>query len=160
MKIICEGEVIIQPLHCQHTYKPTVFLCNHTHIVVEGVGRLMGELTKETSHHPPSLSPSTGLEAHQRPLLPGVVTTEGHLLPAHHSIGLIVLLFIYFTIDLSAEADMALIHSDWLSWCDGWSKASKQTQCKTSVTCVCVCACVSVKLCLCTDLQHCLTACV
>lgn len=46
---------------------------------------------------------------------------------------------------------MALIHSDWLSWCDGWNKASKQTQCKTSVTlgvCLCLRESLSVSVCL------------
>lgn len=64
---------------------------------------------------------------------------------------------------------MALINSDWLSWCDGWNKATEQTQCKTSVThlCLshCVCACffnpasvfvylIALKVCLHPDLPH------
>lgn len=43
------------------------------------------------------------------------VAFSRHLLPLLHSVGAIVFLFIYFTIDFSVETDMALIHSDWLS---------------------------------------------
>lgn len=155
MKIICEGEVIIKPMPCQHTYKH-ISVQSYTYCSWRN-GENDEELTKETSDHPP-LSLHRGWEAHQRPLLTGIVTSSGHLLPPLHSIGLIVFLFIYFTIDFSVEADMALIHSDWLSWCDGWNKASKQTQCKTSVTrlcvsvwviaCVCLFRCASVFVCV------------
>lgn len=76
------------------------------------MGENDGEPTKETSDHPPA-SLHRHWEAHQRPLLAGGVPPAGHLLPRLRSIALIVFLFIYFTIDFSVEADVALINSDW-----------------------------------------------
>lgn len=94
------------------------------------------------------LSPSTEWEAHQRPLPAGGATPAGHLLPPLDSNTLIVSSFIHFTTEFPVEADVALINSDWLSQCDGRNKASKQTQCKTSVTLLCVCEsqCVCVSM--------------
>lgn len=101
------------------------------------------ELTKEsrplTSDHPP-LSPHSGLAAQHPPLVAGRVTAPAHLLPPLHPTALIVFLFIYFPIDFCVEADVALIHSDWLSRCDGCNKGSEQTQSETRLTRVYVCA--------------------
>lgn len=95
------------------------------------------------------LSPSTEWEAHQRPLPAGGATPAGHLLPPLDSNTLIVSSFIHFTTEFPVEADVALINSDWLSRCDGRNKASKQTQCKTSVTLLCVCESQCVCVCVC-----------
>ena len=127
------------PAHA-HVYFPT-----DVHMLCWGRmgGKNDGELTKETSDHPP-LSLHRRWEAHQRPLLAGGVSPPGHLLPRLRSIALIVLLFIYFTIDFSVGADVALINSDWpvMVW---WMEQSQwantmQDKCDT-LLCVCaVCA--------------------
>lgn len=112
MRIICSGEVIIKLTRRQrmHMY---ISLQTYTYCVEgEWVEKNDGELTKETSDHPP-LSLHQRWEAHQRPLLAGGVSPPGHLLPRLRSIALIVFLFIYFTIDFSVGADVALINSDW-----------------------------------------------
>lgn len=155
MKIICEGEVIITASSCiKHISPQSCAHCSRRN------GENDGEVTKETSDHPP-LPPLAGKlssslcwqeSSHQ----PGATCCR----PSTQLL-LIVFLFIYFTIDFSVEADMALIHSDWLSWCDGWNKASKQTQCKTSVTCSCVCLCESLRVCLfvCMCIRVCVCVC-
>lgn len=143
MKIIWESEVTIEPKHCQCTYK-NISLQSRLHF------KEWGEWwrTNKGNITPPSSLPPPTLRSSSAPSAGGKHHFSGPLV-AFHSIGLIVFLFICFTIDFSVEADVAVIRSDWLSWCDGWNKASKQTQCEISVTPLCVSAWVTMHVSVC-----------
>lgn len=142
-KIIWESEVTIELKHCQCTYKNiSLKSCLHFKEWGEWWRTNKGNIT------PPSSLPPPRLRSSSAPSAGGKHHFSGPLV-AFHSIGLIVFLFICFTIDFSVEADVAVIRSDWLSWCDGWNKASKQTQCEISVTPLCVSAWVTVHVSVC-----------
>lgn len=142
-KIIWESEVTIELKHCQCMYK-NISLKSRLHF------KEWGEWwrTNKGNITPPSSLPPPRLRSSSAPSAGGKHHFSGPLV-AFHSIGLIVFLFICFTIDFSVEADVAVIRSDWLSWCDGWNKASKQTQCEISVTPLCVSAWVTVHVSVC-----------